>query len=186
MTQMTGTMSLANMPSGGAMAADQDEGHAPGEAREYSHISKIPPHPHDPNNSPWSNVTFRATMGAWTGVIEKKGERGKEGIVVKQTQQTTRKKTKLVKSKANFSLDELAGLLESMAKRIRAGDMTLGAGDAAVTMDMPTVFHTTMEVTDSRKRAGIERELELEITWTVDEDGNPVDKPGPVAGFAIS
>lgn len=73
-----------------------------------------------------------------------------------------------------------------MAERIRAGDMTLGAGDAAVTMDMPAVFRTTMEVTDSRKRAGIERELELEITWTVDEEGNPVDKPGPVAGFAIS
>lgn len=105
---------------------------------------------------------------------------------MKQTQQTTRKKTKLVKSKANFSPEELAGLLESMAERIRAGEMTLGTGDAAVTMDMPPSFRTTMEVTDSGKRAGIERELELEITWTVDEDGNPVDKPGPVAGFAIS
>lgn len=96
------------------------------------------------------------------------------------------KNRKLVKSKANFSPDELADLLETIAGRIRAGEMTLGNGDAALTMTMPSSFQTTMEVIDSRKRAGIERELELEIAWNIDEDGNPVDKPGPATGFAVS
>lgn len=105
---------------------------------------------------------------------------------MKQTPKARRKNEKLVKSKASFSPDELADLLENLAERIRAGEMTLGTGDAAVTMDMPPSFRTTMEVTDSGKRAGIERELELEITWNVDDDGNPVDKPGPAAGFSVS
>ncbi|MDO5029806.1 MAG: amphi-Trp domain-containing protein [Corynebacterium sp.] len=96
------------------------------------------------------------------------------------------KKRKLVKSNANFSPAELADLLETITGRIRAGEMTLGNGDAALTMTMPSSFQTTMEVIDSRKRAGIERELELEIAWNIDEDGNPVDKPGPATGFAVS
>ena len=105
---------------------------------------------------------------------------------MKQAPKAPRKNEKLVKSKATFGPDELAGLLENLAERIRAGEMTLGTGDAAVTMPMPPSFRTTMEVTDSAKRAGIERELELEIKWNVDGDGNPVDKPGPAAGFSIS
>ncbi|PLA36096.1 amphi-Trp domain-containing protein [Corynebacterium amycolatum] len=96
------------------------------------------------------------------------------------------KNQKLVKSKASFSRDELADLLETLAARIRAGEMTLGTGESTVTMTMPTSFNTTMEVVDSRKRAGIERELELEIDWMVDEAGEPVEKPGPASGFAIS
>ena len=43
-----------------------------------------------------------------------------------------------------------------------------------------------MEVTDARKRRGIERELEIEIEWHVDENGKPVTKEGPTSGFAIS
>ena len=99
---------------------------------------------------------------------------------------TPPKNQKLVKSKASFNRDELADLLETLAARIRAGEMTLGTGESAVTMTMPTSFNTTMEVVDSRKRAGIERELELEIDWMVDEAGEPVEKPGPASGFAIS
>lgn len=98
---------------------------------------------------------------------------------------TPPKNQKLVKSKASFNRDELADLLETLAARIRAGEMTLGTGESTVTMTMPTSFNTTMEV-DSRKRAGIERELELEIDWMVDEAGEPVEKPGPASGFAIS
>lgn len=88
---------------------------------------------------------------------------------------TPPKNQKLVKSKASFSRDELADLLETLAARIRAGEMTLGTGESTVTMTMPTSFNTTMEVVDSRKRAGIERELELEIDWMVDEAGEPVE-----------
>lgn len=99
---------------------------------------------------------------------------------------TPPKNQKLVKSKASFNRDELADLLETLAARIRTGEMTLGTGESAVTMTMPTSFNTTMEVVDSRKRAGIERELELEIDWMVDKAGESVEKPGPTSGFAIS
>lgn len=91
-----------------------------------------------------------------------------------------------MKSKTSFSRDELAGLLETLAARIRAGEMTLGTGESTVTMTMPTSFNTTIEVVDSRKRTDIERGLELEIDWMVDEAGEPVEKPGPASGFAIS
>lgn len=97
-----------------------------------------------------------------------------------------RKSEKLVKSKANFSPNELADLLENIAARVRAGELTLGSGDTAVTLPMPPSFKTTLEVTDSPKRSGIERELELEIKWYVNEEGSPVDKPGPASGFAVS
>ena len=114
------------------------------------------------------------------------------GKVSKDTAPKPRKTTpppknqKLVKSKTSFSRDELAGLLETLAARIRAGEMTLGTGESAVTMTMPTSFNTTIEVVDSRKRTGIERGLELEIDWMVDEAGEPVEKPEPASGFAIS
>lgn len=91
-----------------------------------------------------------------------------------------------MKSKTSFNRDELADLLETLAARIRAGEMTLGTGESAVTMTMPTLFNTTIEVVDSRKRTDIERGLELEIDWMVDEAGEPVEKPGPASGFAIS
>lgn len=96
------------------------------------------------------------------------------------------KSTKLVKSKANFSPDELAGLLENIAARMRAGEITLGSGESSVTMSMPPLMKTTLQLTDSTKRSGIERELELEISWYVDEHGAPVDKPRPASGFEIS
>lgn len=113
------------------------------------------------------------------------GEASKD-MAPKPKKITPPKNQKLVKSKASFSRDELADLLETLAARIRAGEMTLGTGEAAVTMTMPTSFNTTMEVVDSRKRAGIERELELEIDWMVDKAGESVEKPGPTSGFAIS
>lgn len=99
---------------------------------------------------------------------------------------TPPKNQELVKSKRSFSRDELADLLETLAARIRAGEVTLDTGESAVTMTMPTSFNTTIEVVDSRKRTDIERGLELEIDWMVDEAGEPVEKPGSASGFAIS
>ena len=103
-----------------------------------------------------------------------------------QTPNTPKRNQKLLKSKGDFSREELAAFFESLAERVRAGDMTLGTGDNALAMDLPGTFRTTMEVTDSRKRRGIERELEIEIDWYVDENGKPVTEDGPASGFAIS
>lgn len=103
-----------------------------------------------------------------------------------QNANDSRKNQKLLKSKADFGREQLADLLESLATRIREGEMTIGTGDAALNLDLPGAFRTTMEVTDSRKRRGIERELELEISWYVDEAGAPVDTASPASGFAVS
>ena len=74
-----------------------------------------------------------------------------------QTPDTRKRNQKLLKSKGYFSREELAAFLENLAERVRTGDMTLGTGDNALTIDLPGTFRTTMEVTDSRKRRGIER-----------------------------
>ncbi|GAA0217399.1 amphi-Trp domain-containing protein [Corynebacterium riegelii] len=103
-----------------------------------------------------------------------------------QNANPARKNQKLLKSKADFSREQLADLLENLATRIREGEMTIGTGDAALGMKLPGTIRTTMEVTDSRKRRGIERELELELSWYVDDAGAPVDTASPVSGFAVS
>lgn len=99
---------------------------------------------------------------------------------------SSRKNQKLLKSKSQFSRDQLADLFESLASRIRAGEITLGSGESALQMEWPGAFHTTMEITDSRKRRGIERELELEISWYVDDNGVPVETETKDSGFTIS
>lgn len=92
---------------------------------------------------------------------------------------------RLLKSKARFNREELAALLESIAGRIRTGELTLGEGDAAVNLTLPEQFTVEMEVKDSGKRV-LRRELELEIGWPVEEDGTPVETVNPGAGFTIS
>ncbi|WP_288749721.1 amphi-Trp domain-containing protein [uncultured Corynebacterium sp.] len=103
-----------------------------------------------------------------------------------QNANTSRKSRKLLKSKTDFSRNQLADLFESLATRIRAGDITLDAGESALAMELPGTFRTTMEVTDAQKRRGIERELELEMKWYVDDNGAPVDTEAPASGFTIS
>lgn len=103
-----------------------------------------------------------------------------------QTPHTPKRNQKLLKSKADFNREDLAAFLENLATRIRAGDMTLGTGEGAVSMELSGTFRTTMEVTDSHRRRGIERELELEIEWLVDDTGAPVDEDGQASGFAVS
>ncbi|MDK8306890.1 amphi-Trp domain-containing protein [Corynebacterium imitans] len=97
-----------------------------------------------------------------------------------------RKSPKLLKSRMDFGRDDLAELLESLAERIRAGEMTLGTGNSSLTMALPGTFRTTLEVADSQKRRGIKRELELELEWYVDENGDPLDTDAPDSGFAVS
>ena len=103
-----------------------------------------------------------------------------------QNANPARKNQKLLKSKADFSREQLADLLENLATRIREGEMTIGTGDAALGMKLPGTIRTTMEVTDAQKRRGIERELELEMKWYVDDNGAPVDTEAPASGFTVS
>lgn len=92
---------------------------------------------------------------------------------------------KLVKSKAQFNRDELAGLLESIASRVREGTLTLGEGQGAVTLELPQVFTVEMEVQDSGLDR-VKRELELEIAWAIDAEGSPLGDGGTTSGFVVS
>lgn len=77
-------------------------------------------------------------------------------------------------------------MFESLPTRIRAGELTLGAGESALHMELPGTFRATMGVADARKRRGIERELELEISWYVDVTGAPVETKPPASVFTLS
>lgn len=95
-------------------------------------------------------------------------------------------KRKLVRSRAELGREELAGLLEDLAARVRAGRVTLGAGEAAATMDLPESLRVELEVEDSPKRAGLRRTLELELKWFVDDAGDPVPGRGPAGELVVS
>lgn len=92
---------------------------------------------------------------------------------------------KLLKSKTKFNREELATLLETIAARVRAGSLPLGEGSDALKMELPARFTVEMEVKDSGRRQ-LKRELELAVEWQVEDDGTPIDVPGPASGFTIS
>lgn len=96
-----------------------------------------------------------------------------------------RKTGKLLKSKAPFTRDELADLLEDLAARIRDGELTLGQGTGQVSMDLPQTFTVEMEVQNTGKRV-LRRELELEIEWPIEADGTPLERHDPRSGFVIT
>lgn len=79
----------------------------------------------------------------------------------------------LIKSKAVMSRDELADLLESFATKIRTGQMTLGDGAADLDIALPETLRVETEVKDSVKPTRTTRELEIEVEWRVDAEGNP-------------
>lgn len=91
---------------------------------------------------------------------------------------------RLYESEARLDRDELAGLLESIAARVREGSLTLGEGPDALALNLPEVFTVEMQVEDSKRKP--KRELELEIEWAIDAEGNPTETPGPASGFTVS
>ena len=96
-----------------------------------------------------------------------------------------KKPGKLLKSKATFTRDELANLLEDLAARVRDGELTLGQGKGQVSMDLPETFTVEMEVQNTGKRV-LKRELELEIEWPIEADGTPLEGRDPRSGFVIN
>lgn len=95
---------------------------------------------------------------------------------------------KAFKSKDHLTRDELAGLLSSLADKIRTGTVSLGSSDASqeLELNMPDALTVEIQVEDSVKRSGTERELEIEMSWRVDAQGNPESQQRPHRGFTIS
>ena len=90
------------------------------------------------------------------------------------------------KSKNDLSREDLADLLQTLADRFHEGDLTLSKGAEQVEIDLPDGCRVEIEVNDKPHRGGIERELELEISWQVDERGAPIEGQTPKRGFTIS
>lgn len=90
------------------------------------------------------------------------------------------------KSKNDVSREELADLFQTLADRASEGDLTLSKGGEQVHLALPDGCRIEIEVSDSPHRGGIERELELEISWQVDEQGHPIEGQTPKRGFTIS
>lgn len=78
--------------------------------------------------------------------------------------------TRLVKSSESMSREELAGLLEGLAGRIRNGTVTLKSGADEVQLELPERVKVDVEVTEAVRRRGTKMELEIEIEWYPGQD----------------
>lgn len=88
----------------------------------------------------------------------------------------------LLKHKRTLAREELAHLLESLAGRVREGRVALQQGAERVEAELPDALRLSIELTDAPKAGHVKRELELELSWRVDEDGAPLqaDRPEPI------
>ena len=82
---------------------------------------------------------------------------------------------KKFKSKDTLSSSEVADMLESIALRVRSGNLALTQGAAEIEFDLPGAFKVELEVEDKVKGENASRKVELELEWQVDADGNPAD-----------
>lgn len=80
---------------------------------------------------------------------------------------------KLLKTSSTMTLDEVARLLESLAGRIREGQVDLSVGADNVSLDMPASVKVDVEVTREHRRRGPKLELEVEIEWREGEAAGP-------------
>lgn len=90
------------------------------------------------------------------------------------------------KSKNDLTRDDLVDLFQTLADKAQDGGLTLSSGAGQVEIALPDGCRVEIEVTDKVERDGIERELELEISWRVDETGAPLEGQLPKRGFTIS
>lgn len=81
------------------------------------------------------------------------------------------KKTKLMKSKDRLSRAEAADFLRQLADKVEAGTVSLIQGDAETMLEIPAQVTLEVEAQQKPKRRGTKHALEVEIEWTVGQDG---------------
>lgn len=91
---------------------------------------------------------------------------------------------RLLKSKQTLDRDQLATMLETLAERMRAGHVRFDQAADSIEVEIPRQLQVDLELEDSPRAGGRKRELEIEISWMVDEQGAAVDA-GPGGGVAI-
>jgi amphi-Trp domain-containing protein len=83
------------------------------------------------------------------------------------------KKTVLMSSKERVSRTDAAAFLRQLADKLEAGSVSLIQGDHEVLLDIPAQVKLEVDAKDKPKRRGTQRQLEIEIEWTVGVDGEP-------------
>lgn len=90
--------------------------------------------------------------------------------------------TRLLKSKDTYSREALADLLATLADRIRSGTVTFDQAGSSVELAVPESVRLDIEIKDVPKPTGVKHELELEMSWVTDADGEPI----PSGGVSVS
>ncbi len=91
---------------------------------------------------------------------------------------------KLLKSKETKSREDLAAFLEALAVRVRDGQLAFQQGAGELVVRLPETLRVDLELSDSVKPARRKRELEIEIWWEIDGQGEP-NETGPSASGVV-
>jgi amphi-Trp domain-containing protein len=75
------------------------------------------------------------------------------------------KKNVIVKSDLRKGLPEIAIFLRELADKIESGQITLVQGGQDVIIDLPETVDFELEYYEQPKKAGLKRQLEIELEW---------------------
>lgn len=91
----------------------------------------------------------------------------------------------LLKSKETKSREDLAAFLEALAVRVRDGQLAFQQGAGELVIRLPGTLRVDLELSDSVKPSRRKRELEIEIWWEIDGQGEPAETQPPAAGVVL-
>ncbi|RRJ85797.1 amphi-Trp domain-containing protein [Gulosibacter macacae] len=83
---------------------------------------------------------------------------------------------KVFKTESDMSRERLADLLHNIADRIDEGRVTLSQGESRAVIELPSELRVSIEVSDEISLESTKRELEIEVEWHLDANGQPIDE----------
>lgn len=83
---------------------------------------------------------------------------------------------KVFKTESDMSRERLADLLHNIADRIDEGRVTLSQGESRAVVELPSEVRVSIEVSDEISLESTKRELEIEVEWYLDANGQPIDE----------
>jgi amphi-Trp domain-containing protein len=86
------------------------------------------------------------------------------------------KEIRLFKSEEQITRSGLSTFLHQLADKISAGEVVLRQGDEELMLQIPQNLILEVQVEDEDKAArGIQHSLEVEIKWSDDDRGGPLE-----------